>query len=141
MVGLSSPPFQDRVYPRLLKCRSGRWFKIKSEEDIIGQIDELLESFSKTNLGKTLVEPIDTLSDCPFCGDSLYEFYADLPTEYDLACIKVNYCINCKRAVVRRSRYVKLHFRRHGIIPVPENQTTLSVFLTDGGEAHGAGRP
>ena len=141
MVGMSGSSFQDYVYPRLLKCRSGRWFKIESEEDILEQINELLEAFRKTSFEEPLREPLEVYS-CPACGEvELYEFYTELPTDYGLAHVWVEYCLNCKRAVVRRSRYVKLHFRRHGIVPVPENQTSLNVFLIEGGEAHAADRP
>ena len=100
-----------------------------------------MEVFSKTTFEEALIEPIDTPSSCPFCRDVLYEFYAELPTEYDLAYVRVNYCLNCKMAIVHRSRYVKLHFRRHGIIPVPKNQTNLNIFLIEGDETHAAERP
>jgi len=140
MAGMSSSSFQDYVYPRLLEHRSGRWFRIESEEDIIGHIDELLEAFSKTSFEKPLREPLEVYT-CPACGErELYDFYTELPTDYGLAHVWVEYCLNCKRAVVRRSRYVKLHFRRHGIVPVPENQTSLNVFLIEGGEAHAIDR-
>ena len=123
------PKSSKYVYPRLLQKTAGKWFRIESEEDVLGQIDELLEAFFRTTFRDPLIDPIDTPFDCPFCGEPLYEFYAELPTEYGYAHFIVVYCLNCKKAAVYRSRYIKLHFKRHGILPIPSNQTNLSIFL------------
>lgn len=119
------------VYPRLLQRSCGKWFRIKSKEDILNQIEEFLEAFDKTASHKPLIEPFPDAYECPLCGGTLYEFFAELPTDYEsFDYILVLYCLDCRKARVHRGRnvkrYLKKHLEKRGMAPIPESQTRLT---------------